>query len=821
MHLRLLKAFKDYLIIDVIYFSHREKVMLTGGMDMYFSILKKDLKRKKTMNCILLLFVILSVMFAASSVNNIIAIGTGLDSYFEKAGLTDLFYIVSYDDQGGCELYDKVLENDKVSDVRKEDCIFITSDCFKRDGKKLYDFTNTAFVLSVDNTKINFFDKDNEIIKSVEKGKVYITNSLAKKAELTVGDRISFEMDGTKKELEFAGILKDAFLGSEMMQNYRFLMNNEDYDEILENESIYSKSRGAVLYVSSEQPEEVLTDTAETPNIRFSCDKQMVKTSDIMALIIAAVVLVVSLCLILISFVVLKFTIGFTIAEEFREIGVMKAIGLKNSSIRALYLVKYFGISIVGAIIGFILSLPFSKALISSVSADMVLENDGKLITGLLSTAVVVMIIMLFSHRSTAKIKKLSPIDAVRNGQTGERFGRRGLMSLSKSRLGTHPFMAANDVLSSPKQYGIITLVFMLCTLLVMILSATATTLMSEDTVELLAVTKTDVYISDTVRELDIIYGKKTAKEQKEEIEKELKENGMEADVSIELWYKIPADVNGEKFQITMLQNVDADMEDYVYTQGYPPRNEHEIALSGILAKKMGLELGDKVKLTVDGKEDEYLLTALYQSFNNLGESGRFYKTLNIPDNSSSSAFAFQADFKDDIDREELERRIDRISELFECKVFDASGFVNDCTGVSQTLGDVKNYLLILSMLIIILISVLMERSFISKEKSEIALLKAMGFKSRDVMITHTLRFMITGIIAVAAAAALCIPLTHLSMDPIFAIMGTDASIKYTLDKLEIFAVIPLMIISATLAGVFFTALYTKTIKAQDTAGIE
>ena len=36
---------------------------------MFLRILKKDLKRKKTMNCILLIFVLISAMFAASSMD--------------------------------------------------------------------------------------------------------------------------------------------------------------------------------------------------------------------------------------------------------------------------------------------------------------------------------------------------------------------------------------------------------------------------------------------------------------------------------------------------------------------------------------------------------------------------------------------------------------------------------------------------------------------------------------------------------------------------------------------------------------------------------
>lgn len=58
-------------------------------------------------------------------------------------------------------------------------------------------------------------------------------------------------------------------------------------------------------------------------------------------MIVAFVVLVLSVCLMIVSFAVLKFTITFTVTEEYREIGVMKAIGITDFKIRSLYLVKY------------------------------------------------------------------------------------------------------------------------------------------------------------------------------------------------------------------------------------------------------------------------------------------------------------------------------------------------------------------------------------------------------------------------------------------------------------------------------------------------
>ena len=60
---------------------------------MYLNILKKDLKRKRAMNIILLLFIILATMFVSSSVNNIINVTTALDSYFEMANAPD--YLVT------------------------------------------------------------------------------------------------------------------------------------------------------------------------------------------------------------------------------------------------------------------------------------------------------------------------------------------------------------------------------------------------------------------------------------------------------------------------------------------------------------------------------------------------------------------------------------------------------------------------------------------------------------------------------------------------------------------------------------------------------
>ena len=129
--------------------------------------------------------------------------------------------------------------------------------------------------------------------------------------------------------------------------------------------------------------------------------------------------------------------------------------------------------------------------------------------------------------------------------------------------------------------------------------------------------------------------------------------------------------------------------------------------------------------------------------------------------------------------------------------------------------------MLVIDIILAAMIAVLMERSFISKEKSEIALLKAMGFKSRSVIFQHTLRFVFVCIAAAVFAAALCIPLTKLTMNPIFSIMGLVSGIEFKIDAAEVFFICPLIMLGVTALAVFLTSLYTASVKASDTADIE
>ena len=787
---------------------------------MFLRILKKDLKRKKTMNIIMLLFVILSTLFVSSSVNNIVAVMGGLDKFFDKAGISD--YMILEEDKGDRPVEECLAESDEIEGYRCEHCIFGTEDFFEKDGKRLFRSGNSLFLMPMSEAKLRYFDKNNREITSVERGEIYITAYFAYKIGLKEGDRFDVVVGENRLNVKFAGILKDAVLGSDMFGNPRFLLNDEDFSFLTSDKEYVDSLHLNIYYIDTDNSKALGRALADNQNVVFSGDIALLKMTYIMDMMTAMILLIVSVCLILVSFIVLRFTIGFTISEEFREIGVMKAMGLKNSSIRLLYLTKYIGIALIGAVIGCLAGIPFGNLLIKSVSRKIVLESDNTLLLGMLCSLGVVLLIVLFCWSSTAKIKKLSPIDAVRSGQTGERFRRKGIMNLGKSKLDTTGFLAANDVLSSPKQFSIITLVFTICTILVMILDNTVNTLNSEKLLYLFGTTKSDLYMSATSLYFDVDRGKRELDDMLTEVEDRLAENDMPARTHVECLYNLPTAAGEEKDNIRYQHCSRTKTTDYEYTKGSAPAYANEIALTQKAADDLNVEIGDTLTIDVMGNKSDYILTGIFESMSNLGKSGRLHQDAPVPKSHISGYFAVQIDFEDNPGDAEIHRRAELIKEIFDSdKVMTADEFVEDCTGVSDMMNSFKNLTLIVTIIIVIMISILMERSFIAKEKAEIALMKALGFRSSSIITQHTIRFIIVGAVSSLTAALLCRPLTKLAIDPIFKMMGAVSGVGYKVDILQVFVFYPAIIVAATIAGAALTAVYTRTIKAHDAADIE
>lgn len=788
---------------------------------MFLRILQKDLKRKKTMNIILFLFIALATMFVSSGINNVVTVMNGTDYYLDKAGVGD-FTIITQGD-GAVGALDEMLETEEaIKSYRMEQVVFGSQGNMTKVDDSEIESKNTSIYQSIEGVAITFFDKENKPIAEIEPGHMYVTGMVMEKNDLQPGDVIRFQHSGVELEFILDGIAKDALLGSDLMGNTRFLMSDTDMQKLLANETIYEHYRGEICYIDTEDIKAIKSAMTEVSNIGFDGPRSTIKMAYVMDMIVAFIVLILSVCLIIVSFVVLKFTITFTITEEFREIGVMKAIGLSNGKIRSLYMVKYLLMSVLGAVVGFFASIPFGKLLLDSVSKKMVLGNDNAMLMNFLGAVLVVGVILMFAYICTGKVKKATPVDAIRSGQTGERYKNKTVLRIQKCPTGNALFMAMNDVLSSPKRFLSIIISFGLCTLFVLILVNTTATMKSDKLVYTFG-TKSDLYFTDIAEIMEALGGgsKEDLLLHMDELEAELTEAGMPSEICLEMIYKYPITFQGNDYVLSCQQGLNTKTTEYVYMEGTVPESEEEISITPQISEMIGAKIGDTITIHFSEQEVECMITAYHQTMNQLGEIIRLHEEAPTDFNFAAGAMHYQINFLDGPDAEEIEFRKERIKKLFDNdKVMNATEYCIDCTMVAGTLEAVQFLLLGITLVVVMLVTILMERSFIADEKGQIAILKAIGFRDSAIIRWHVYRFGLVALLAVILAAVCSIPMTELCISPIFGMMGA-VDIDYNIDPLQIFLLYPGAVLIMTVIVAWLTALYTKTIKSSDTASVE
>lgn len=789
---------------------------------MYLNILKKDLKSKKTMNMILLVFIILATMFVSSSVNNILRVTTALDDYFEMANAPD--YLVTTMNKNLAVDIDETISSAKAVDsYAVEDVLFLAPDNFIFGDKDITAKGGTNIVQS--DIGMNYFLSDGSILEKVNQGELYITENKAAAIGVEIGDKLTIELNGINCELIFKGKIKDALFGSNQLTITRYIISVEDYNALTSAENAEEFYSGSLVYIHSSDIDTLVKQIKPlADNSILTFDRASMEFCYIFDMIIVGLLIVVSVIFIAVAFVVLRFTITFTLSDEFREIGVMKAIGIGNFKIRGLYLAKYLGLSVIGAVIGLVLSFPFGEMLMSVSSQNIIVSNSNPIFVNILCAVLVIAVILSFCYGCTGKVRKMTPIDAIRNGQTGERFQKKSVMSLAESKLPATPFLALNDIVSSPKRYSIITFTFFLCLSLMLMLSATVSTMNSDSLAATFGWANCDIYLdSKMVMECMLEGGDEKLEKHLDNMEKTLAENGIPAKCYQEMMFSLPV-VHGEKkSNITIYQGTGTTMDMYEYTEGTAPQNTNEIAITRISAKTLNANIGDTVTIKTFDGDKEYIISAFFQSMNMQGIGIRLHSDEYINYVQANGGNNTQIKFTDNPDSEEIQRRIGEIQRIFPDyeNIKTCAEAVADMVGVAGTLDTVKSLVVMLTIVLSALITVLMERSFIAKEQGEIALMKAVGMRNGKIYAYHTLRFLFVGIIAVIIGEALALPLTHLCIDPIFKMMGMELAVGYVINPAEMYLLFPLVILLTTTVSAFLTSLYTRKIKSSDTANIE
>lgn len=791
---------------------------------MLFRILKKDLKRKKGINFIVFLFMIMATLFVASSVNNIFVVLNATDYCMEKGKVPDIF-ICSYEKENG-KIKEWLEGTESVKDFSENKGIFLMGDNiveFNGKSGEDYDINSTIMLQSNWKQHMLIFDQNGDL-PELKPGTLAMPEKEMKRNHLKEGDTFSVQFGNYQKTFKISEPIQDPALGSDYTGLIRYLINESDFQEIEKHCDQIILNYG----VDTTNNTEFLKNFNKMGfDIMVTIEKSMFEFSYVMQMITAIILIVLGVCLIIISFLVLRFTIVFTLSEEYKEIGVMKAIGIKNFTIKKTYLIKYFVLISVAAIIGCVISIPVSKSSLKLVAGNLMLQDrSGNSGINVICAFVVMAVVMLLCLLSTNRIRRISAIQAIRSGMTGERFNRKSVLSLRK--MGhTIPvmFLAVNDILSEVKKYLVLILTFAMGTILIILSVNTLESLTSEEMAKNFALdTEADTFISvDTVTDLQrgMLEGKPFIEKMIAELESDIKEIGYEAEISTLSYYFLGYYMEDpdEVLRFMTCQMVGANGSHVELVNGYTPVLENEIAMSEQAMKKLNAKIGDTVCMKVGDRVMDMIITASYANYLQMGESVMLNSQLNIEDVTMSGLFYLQIKL---VGVQDKETALMNIHKKFpEYKFNNMQQVVSSqIGGTMDTFGAIKITIILLVCGINVMITILMIKIFVIGEKGQIAMLRALGFSIKQLKQWQVIRIGILLIISSILGILCSTFLNNLLLKPVFAMMGAS-HMKIQVNILESYCLYPFLLFVIIALAAYVSLGKIKRLKIMEINNIE
>ena len=346
-----------------------------------------------------------------------------------------------------------------------------------------------------------------------------------------------------------------------------------------------------------------------------------------------------------------------------------------------------------------------------------------------------------------------------------------------------------------------------------------ALTLKSEKILRFFDVPSSEAHIKDSEILREVLVDQSTYKQIIADTEKLLADNGMSGKCTMTMSTQVEASHEDKTAKISF-SVMKGETNDTLYVdEGSAPQKTDEIAVTVSTLGDLGAEIGDRVTAVINEKEYEFIITGTYSSFIS---HAFLYKDFDFGNLPANNIMGIQIHFNGSPDKAQINKNIEKLKDLLDTdKVYSTSDFIKNFTGMSDTMNALKQMMMIITVIVTALVVILMERSFIFKEKSEIALMKAVGVDNSSIILQHSLRFVIVSVIACIVSLAVLMPISDVMMNWAGNMLGDISGMKCDFDPLEIFVICPAILIGVTVIGSLLTALYTKTIKASDTASIE
>lgn len=756
--------------------------MKWGGNMGILLIAKDNIKKKKGNAFILFLLVSMAVLLLYVGISVLSNMGNVIDSRNAAVNGADYFLLTpsKYPDLA----WDILNSSKDVKYLEREQAFCIPGVKFYKGNAASGNAHQLDFV---------FLEKDMgrklSLIDLTDKGKEWKDNSIIlpyyMKAGMgyKTGDTISLVYEDKTLKFEIYGFTEDIMFSTPTNISAEKCFVSKAYfqNEIKELGTKATVFRGDLKEgVNSEKFEEdmgqilssKIPDFQYLNNLSLNYDTMKYGTG-VTANIFMGVLTAFAVLLILIALIIVHFNVNNSIESNIKNIGMLEAAGYTSRQLWASDIMEFLIISIFGACAGLLGANAAAKAvggmLSSSIGLRWLIGFD--VISALISTALVIIAVLMAVMMSSYKYKKIAPLDALRNGIHGHNF-KRNYIKLDEAKLPLNFSIGLKNILYNKKKniavFFIMVLLSFSANEAVSIYQNFA--LSQDKLIEVTGFETPDVVV--ITKDNDKQNSAKTLDDMKQKV------NSLD-NVEQILEYTAYDMVcrNGENEETVNFDIYDKTGNLVVdnVVEGRRPKFDNEIMLTSLMAEKMDVALGDVVYVEMNGKAKDYLLTGISQGINHLGKKGMITKEGLQRLNSEITPSSLYIYVKDGSDIKSVYNEIKNILPDKNAEVINYQDYV------SSTMNSIVNVMkalclvmLITVILVLAMVLVLLIQAQLVRDKKILGIYKALGYTTGQLIIQTIMSYIP---IVSAGAFAGCIA-AWFGINPSFVLCLTAFGIK-------------------------------------------
>lgn len=600
------------------------------------------------------------------------------------------------------------------------------------------------------------------------KSGVYMPN-LYRSDDIAIGKTIEISIGSQKMSYTVCGFFNSAMTGSHNCGMCGILLTKDCYEELKETGCAPEATLCSIRLEDRSECEDYDAMLKDAVSSRFAAARTVSNTYDMVSrsryisqMICSGIMSAMAFLILLIALVVIASNIMNYIQENMKDLGALKAVGYTSRQLVCTLLLQFAGISLAVAFVG----AGLSYVLFPYINEMMVLQTGIPytirflplpfiLTLGVLGGAVSFVVWL-----SSRRIRKVEPIVALRQGIKTHTF-KRNHVPLEKTRAGLTLALALKTTFSGMKHN-----VTVCITMLVLSLVAVFSGVMIEN------------MIADMTPFLNMIVGETADSCINIEADAEEgfleKMNGDERVEKVYLYNSIQLlHVGGDVLMVTVTDDFSKVNNQDVIVEGRFPKYDNEMAIAAKYAKERGLETGDEIELTADGKQDGYIISGLVQITNNLGKdcllTREGYERIGEMQNMSY--------YLNLTEETEIGKFNSEMKDQFAGKVnttIDIDATVEGAASVYVALMKMIVFaVLVLSVVVITFVLYLLVRTIVSNKKRDYGILKSLGFTTGQLILQTALSFMPAVVLSTVVGVTVC----SFMINPMVAVFLKDLGI--------------------------------------------